>query len=583
MVASPGTTYLDHAGTTPFPRSLMQTFSKDMVSNLFGNPHSLCPASSLSTERVEAVRSCTLRFFKASPEYFDLVFVANATAAIKLVMEGMRDYDRGQGEEPFWYGYHADSHTSLVGVREVASGGFRYFRSDNEVEEWLSKNEEDIATPPERSSLRPGIGLFAYPAQSNMNGRRLPLTWPGRIRRSQKLEHHDVYSLLDAAAFVATAQLDLSDSGNAPDFTALSFYKIFGFPDLGALIVRKKAGHVLCKRPYFGGGTVEMVINGTDCDGEAWHAGKHESLHEILEDGTLPFHSIMALDSAMDTHQKLYGSMDLVSQHTCALSKVIYDQMSKLRHASGVPICKIYKHPSSEYGDKKTQGPTIAFNIQDSSGAWVGKSDFEQLAIVNKIQIRTGGVCNPGGIAWALDMSPQEMRDNFDEGLRCGNCVDVLHGKPTGIIRVSLGAMSSMDDVKTLMNFMQIFVENWRDTISILRPLILGLEDPVQRGKFDFLEKASAEVGSSTTSSADPKTSYDSSTDTLVETKHRCPIPSCRNLYDTRNDLVAHFQTHRASEGVRDGPSEMKRLYHTLLETSSSIVSLKRVRQALCF
>ena len=561
----------------------MQTFSKDMTSNLFGNPHSLCTASSLSTERVENVRARTLRFFKASPEHFDLVFVANATAAIKLVMEGMRDYNRGQGEEPFWYGYHADSHTSLVGVREVASGGSRYFRSDEEVEDWLANDAEDYSTSPERSLLRKGIGLFAYPAQSNMNGRRLPLTWPGRIRSSPKLEHHDVYSLLDAAAFVATAQLDLSDPDNAPDFTALSFYKIFGFPDLGALIVRKKAGHVLCNRLYFGGGTVEMVINSTDCDnGQAWHAGKHESLHQILEDGTLPFHNIMALESAMDVHQKLYGSMDLVSQHTCALSKIIYDQMSKLRHASGLSVCKIYKHPASEYGDKKTQGPTIAFNLQDSSGAWVGKSDFEQLAIVNNIQIRTGGVCNPGGIAWALNMSPQEMRDNFDEGLRCGNCVDVLHGKPTGIIRVSLGAMSSMEDVKALMKFMQTFVENWRDTIAILRPLILGLQDPIQRGKFDFLEKASAEVGSSITSSINPKTSYESSADTLVETQHRCPVPACRALFDLRTELVAHFQTHRVSDGAREDPSEMKRLFHTILKRSSSMVLFEGVRQALC-
>ncbi len=577
--ATLGTTYLDHAGTTPFPRSLMQTFSKDMISNLFGNPHSHCSASSLSTVRVEAVRSRILKFFRASPEHFDVVFTANATAAVKLVVEGMRDYNRGHGIEPWWYGYHADSHTSLVGVREVASAGFRYFGSDAEVEDWLSNDQADTGTPLEKSALRKGIGLFAYPAQSNLNGRRLPLSWPGRIRASHKLEHHDVYSLLDAAAFVATSQLDLSDPYNAPDFTALSFYKIFGFPDLGALIVRNKAGHILCNRPYFGGGTVDMVIN---VPGETWHAKKDESLHEILEDGTLPFHSIMALDSAMEIHQKLYGSMDLISEHTCALAKILYDHLSKLRHASGMPVCTIYKHPASEYGDKKTQGPTIAFNVKDSSGAWVGKSDFENLAIVNNIQIRTGGVCNPGGIAWALDMSPEEMRANFNNGLRCGNFVDVLNGKPTGIIRVSLGAMSSMEDVKVLMSFMQIFVEGWRDSFAILRPLILGLEEPTQRGKFRYLEKPAPDDGCSNTASAEPRTSYDSNAETLVEPKRRCPIPSCRIYFDTSDDLLAHFQIHRISEQDQEHPGEMKRLYHTIMNHSSSVMSFKRVRQAFC-
>jgi molybdenum cofactor sulfurtransferase len=44
------------------------------------------------------------------------------------------------------------------------------------------------------------------------------------------------------------------DPEHAPDFTCLSMYKIFGFPDLGALVVRKDSGHILTLRKYFGGG-----------------------------------------------------------------------------------------------------------------------------------------------------------------------------------------------------------------------------------------------------------------------------------------------------------------------------------------
>ena len=51
---------------------------------------------------------------------------------------------------------------------------------------------------------------------------------------------------------------------------ALSFYKIFGFPNIGALIVRKDSAHVLESRKYFGGGTVEMIIAVND----TWHAKK---------------------------------------------------------------------------------------------------------------------------------------------------------------------------------------------------------------------------------------------------------------------------------------------------------------------
>lgn len=106
-------TYLDHAGTTLYADSLTRSFAKDMRSNIFGNPHSASPSSQLSTRRVEHVRSRVLNFFRADPEHFDLVFVANTTAAIKLVVEAISEI-----EAPvFWYSYHRDAHTSLVGIR----------------------------------------------------------------------------------------------------------------------------------------------------------------------------------------------------------------------------------------------------------------------------------------------------------------------------------------------------------------------------------------------------------------------------------------------------------------------------------
>ncbi|KAI1044863.1 hypothetical protein LB505_005197 [Fusarium chuoi] len=51
---------------------------------------------------------------------------------------------------------------------------------------------------------------------------------------------------------------------DAPDFTCLSFYKIFGFPDLGALVVRRASGHILNLRRYFGGGTIAQLSPSKD-------------------------------------------------------------------------------------------------------------------------------------------------------------------------------------------------------------------------------------------------------------------------------------------------------------------------------
>ncbi|KAL5121836.1 hypothetical protein ACEQ8H_000051 [Pleosporales sp. CAS-2024a] len=447
-----GTTYLDHAGTTLYAKSLIERFSADMVSNLYGNPHSASAASQLTTCRIDDIRLRLLDFFNADPREFDVVFVANATAGIKLVMDAFRDQKEG-----FWYGYHRDAHTSLIGVRETASA-HQCFTSDMEVDSWIERQDSDNA----------GTRLFAYPAQSNMNGRRLPLDWPRRIRTSKG---EGTYTLLDAAALVSTSSLDLGSAETASDFTVLSLYKIFGFPDLGALIIRKASARIFDQRRYFGGGTVEMVV----CLKEQWHARKADSLHERLEDGTLPIHSIMALDSAMKVHRELYRSLEQISMHTTFLAKQLYDFLASLQHGNGEPVCEIYKDPAASYGDAETQGPVVAFNLRNELGGWVNNAEVEKLAAIRDIQLRTGGLCNPGGVASWLGLAPWEMRDNFSAGQRCGNDNDIVRAKPTGTIRVSLGAMSTYRDVQSFIAFVcEFFVHDSRPTPPPMATASLG-------------------------------------------------------------------------------------------------------------
>ena len=164
-------TYLDHGGTTIPARSLINSVTDDLLSNIYGNPHSSNAPSRLSSARVAEVRRKTLEFFKADPEEFDLIFTANATASIKLVVECFRDLAAKSEEGGFWYGYHRDAHTSLVGVREITKTGLhRCFVDNDEVEDWLNGKNEN-------KTNASTLGLFAYPGQSNMTGRRLPLHW----------------------------------------------------------------------------------------------------------------------------------------------------------------------------------------------------------------------------------------------------------------------------------------------------------------------------------------------------------------------------------------------------------------------
>lgn len=65
------------------------------------------------------------------------------------------------------------------------------------------------------------------------------------------------HTLVDGAALAATSILNLSDY--PIDAMAVSFYKMFGYPTgVGALII-KTAFLAQLKRPWFSGGTVDVV------------------------------------------------------------------------------------------------------------------------------------------------------------------------------------------------------------------------------------------------------------------------------------------------------------------------------------
>ncbi|KAK5990932.1 Molybdenum cofactor sulfurase [Cladobotryum mycophilum] len=439
--------YLDHAGSTLCSKSLMDAFATEMTSVLYGNPHSASSSSQLSASRIEDVRLHLLRFFKADPTQYDLVFVSNATAGVKLVVEGLRSLPQG-----YCFAYHEACHTSLIGAREESQQNICL--SDIAVRSWL-KGESPFMSSVSKASAT----LFAYSAQSHMNGRRYPLTWSKDVKKQSQDASSPIFTLLDVASLAATSQLDLSDPQLAPDFVVLSLYKIFGFPDLGTLIVRRSAESIWDNRKYFGGGTVDMVL----CGKEQWHVSKSRSLHERLEDGTLPFHSIMAIDIALKTQIKLFGSMDRISFHTAYLRHELFHGLCQLRHWNGEPVCTMYTEPPNNESSAGS-GPVVSFNIRDSGGSWIGLAELEKLTILKKIHIRTGGLCSPAGIASALDLQPWEMRNNLSSGFKCGEDTGTSSIKPTGVIRASLGAMSTKSDVHLFVDFVkEFFAENEPD------------------------------------------------------------------------------------------------------------------------
>lgn len=80
------------------------------------------------------------------------MFTANATAAVKFVMECFAAHDQG-----FDYLYHCNAHTSLVGVREQARHS-RCLATAEDTEYWMGGGR----LLPDRNTMICPF-LFAYP------------------------------------------------------------------------------------------------------------------------------------------------------------------------------------------------------------------------------------------------------------------------------------------------------------------------------------------------------------------------------------------------------------------------------------
>lgn len=216
-----GHVYLDYTGSGLYAASQVRRHSELLLGGVFGNPHSANPTSLESTRLLERCRRRVLEFFGADENEYAVVFTANASQALKLVGES---YPFGPGDQLL---LTFDHHNSVNGIREFdrARGARTVYLPmvppELRVDDALLESALQGATPG-------GHNLFAFPAQSNFSGVQHPLEW---IARAQA-RGFDV--LLDAAAFVPTNRLDLARFN--PDFVALSFYKMFGYPTgVGAL------------------------------------------------------------------------------------------------------------------------------------------------------------------------------------------------------------------------------------------------------------------------------------------------------------------------------------------------------------
>jgi selenocysteine lyase/cysteine desulfurase len=433
-----GQVYLDHTGAGLPARAQVAAHARRVARSCYGNPHSENPTSAASDELVAEARRAVLRHLNADPEEYAVVFTPNATGACRLVGEAYPFGRRGRLVLPL------DNHNSVNGLREYArrSGARTVYVPF--ADPGLRVDEHAL-----RAALSRRRGLLAYPAQSNFTGVRHPLAWIGTAH-----EHgYDV--LLDAAAYLPTSPLDLSRVH--PDYVAVSWYKVFGYPTgLGSLVARREALRRL-RRPWFSGGTIHVV----SAQG-GWHRMADDE--SAFEDGTLNFLSIPDLTNGLAWIAGI--GLDAIQEHVAGLTAALLEGLRGLRHGNGRPVVRLYG-PHGVEG----RGGTVALNVLDPGGTVVDERLVSRESAARGISLRTGCFCNPGAGEAAFSLTRAVLTGAVRR--TTGTIDDYLHrlGLPSGgAVRVSLGLSSNLADVRAFLSFLESTYRDRPADATGLRP-----------------------------------------------------------------------------------------------------------------
>ena len=428
-----GHIYLDYTGGGLYAESQLRQHNRLLAEHVFGNPHSSNPTSHAATQLVEHTREYVLKFFNADPDEYLAIFTSNASGALKLVGESY----------PFRGGRYLltfDNHNSVNGIREFAharGAEVTYIPvalPDMRVD--ASQLESELARPSKN-----GNNLFAFPAQSNFSSVQHPLEW------IEKAHRHGWDVLLDAAAYVPTSRLDLSQV--KPDFVPISFYKMFGYPTgIGALIARKEALEKL-HRPWFAGGTITVA----SVQGDKYYMADGAS---AFEDGTLDYLNIPAIEIGLK-HIESIG-YDVIHERVHSLTGWLLDNLTFMKHSTGVPLARVYG-PMNTDG----RGGAVTVNFYDKDNQLIYHRLIEQKANEANISLRTGCFCNPGAGEVAMGVSRVELDVCFtspgnQERLSQDDFRMCFDGKSMGAVRISVGMVTNFNDIQNVLLFARGFL-----------------------------------------------------------------------------------------------------------------------------
>ena len=489
--------YLDNAGGALPTASQLSDILQAAGDAVVGNPHSTGPAAAAGAAAMESARHLVLEHFCGERACeWELVWTSGATSALRAAAEAF-PFSPQRSHLLFTH----NAHTSVLGMRLLAAAAGASWTCcplgdlQTAADAWRSQHETGENVGPQGrdcpqaswSNSTTHHHLAVIPLECNLTGDRVAARsavsaiMAGQVA-GMPSDGGQWWVMLDAAKAAATSVVDVPATGAA--MCCVSLYKLFGEPTgLGALLVRSDLARLLNGQGgrYFGGGSVASVLAGED-----YHVPK-PSVAAAMSGGTPHYRGALSVPAGFAALQRL-GGMATIEAHVAALAGELVQRLLALRHANGQPAVTIYGARSAfaQARDATSAGrdlgavcapqagPIVAFNVHRQDGSTIGYAEVLKLAALHTppIQLRGGCCCNPGGCQAALGLSSDDVRGAAASGKQCGDDFDLLSdGRPTGVVRASLGKDSLWEDVDALLSFLSATFVAEIDVAPDVRPL----------------------------------------------------------------------------------------------------------------
>lgn len=416
------------------------------------------PAHHANHPDLDKARHALQIFLHDTHDRYHVIFTSGATAALRILAERLP----WSSQDALFC--HAHVHNAVLGIRNPAlSAGaqFRSLRSD-ELESELeipAKNADNDSVAVARPGNRTSFALLTYPGECNLTGTSYPLSWARRAKERGLFSYRpcEVITLVDTAKLAASAPFCLDEHSNYVDAVVFSMYKLSAcFTGLGALLVRKGSllEHHLrstAARSYFAGGRSVDAISPFS---SSIFVPTNNLSHQ-LELGTPNLQAIHYLPSQLSYFSPSQKVMADIHRHATSIAASFSRQLI----AAFSPVnVKIHSDNALRPDGKGSSVVTFTlYRTEWPSGvrSAIGHNEIATVLSVNNVYARAGCMCNTGACCAVLGFSDGDVAANYAQGHRCGDEKDLIHRKPTGVVRISFGWASLPQDADSIVQILR--------------------------------------------------------------------------------------------------------------------------------